>query len=299
MKKYYIVYVIIKLGDKNMNLLEQILNATSDEEADKIITERIKTLNESATKEEILGFTNNNKSVSSHNGFIPFNTRIRYENLAIETYSMDTTDFFYEFAHMLRKYKIDKKGMLIYQMESFINNYFGYPGKISRETVFNDYAWNTTTTDEEYFEALKNNKIGNLKGTGAAECTERGAIAQQLLSLFGTDSYYCIGCTSYKGKEEAHCFNVIKKNDYAVLDYSIPVESYKSDGTFKEYYPFVGLLSNEEFIDFIETGKIKTFNDYRYVDGKKENLDTKRQYVVGKYSLTKETDTEKTTSTNK
>lgn len=283
-----------------MNLLEQILNAETDEEADKIIAERIKKMNDYATGEETLGFLNNNKSVSSHNGFIPFKTRIRYENLAIETYSMDTTDFFYEFTHMLRKYNIDKKGMLIYQMEPFINNYFGYPGKIKRETVFNDYAWNTTTTDEEYFEALENNKIGNLKGTGAAECTERGAVAQQLLSLFETDSYYCMGCTSFKGKEEAHCFNVIKrKNDYAVLDYSIPVESYKSDGTFKGYYPFVGLLSNEEFINFIETGEIKTFNDYKYVDGKKTNLDTKRQYVVGKYSLTKENDTEKTTSPNK
>ncbi len=92
-----------------MNLLEQVLNATSDEEADKIIAERIEKMNESATGEETLGFLNNNKSISCHNGFIPFKTRIRYDNHAIETYSMDTTDFFYEFAHMLRKYKIDKK----------------------------------------------------------------------------------------------------------------------------------------------------------------------------------------------
>lgn len=283
-----------------MNLLERILNAKSDEEADKIITEEIQRMNESATGEETLGFLNNNKSVSCHNGFIPLQTRIRYENYAIETYSMDTTDFFYEFAHMLRKYNIDKKGMLIYQMEPFINMYFGFAGRNSRETIFNDYAWNNSTTDDEYFGALENNKIGMLKGAGAAECTERSALAQQLLTLFGTDSYYCMGCSSFNGKEEAHCFNIIKrKNDYAVLDYSMPVRSLKSDGTHKGYYPFVGILSNAEFIDFIENGVIKTFDDYEYVDGKRQQLDTKRQYVVGKYSLENENDIEKSSSTNK
>ena len=41
----------------------------------------------------------------------------------------------------------------------------------------------TTKTDSEYFDALENNKIGDLKGMGAALCTERSALAQQILSL--------------------------------------------------------------------------------------------------------------------
>lgn len=61
--------------------------------------------------------------------------------------------------------------------------------------------------DEEYFEALENNKIGDLKGKGVAQCTERGAIAQQILSLFGTESYYCMVCVDLGSKQEGHCFN--------------------------------------------------------------------------------------------
>lgn len=50
-------------------------------------------------------------------------------------------------------------------------------------------------------------------------------------------------------RQESHCFNIVKrKNDYALLDYSIPIVSYKEDGSldvnfltngtpsFKEYY---------------------------------------------------------------
>lgn len=134
-------------------------------------------------------------------------TRIKYALLNMEYYGMESTDFFYDFAHFVRKYNIANKGSMIHNLEYFINSYFGYPGKIDRETVFNDIAWQNTTTDEEYFEALENNKIGDLKGKGAAQCTERDAIAQQILSLFGTESYYCMVCVDLGSKQEGHCFN--------------------------------------------------------------------------------------------
>ena len=126
------------------------------------------------------------------------------------------------------------------------------PGNGDREQIFNEVAWNITTTDEEYFAALENNKLGDLKNKGAAQCTERGAMAQQILSLFGTESYYCMGCVDLGDRQEGHCFNIIKrKNDYAVLDYSCPVMSFNREGSVKAYYPFVGTLSNEEFLEFI------------------------------------------------
>ena len=153
---------------------------------------------------------------------------------------METTDFIYEFAHFIKKYKIGSKGSLIYSLEYFINHYFDFPGKVDRETIFNDIAWQTTTTDEEFFKALSNNKIGDLKGKGAAECTERGALAQQIISIFGTEVYYCMGCVDLDGRQEAHCFNIVKrKNDYALLDYSIPITSYDEEKKPKSLYPFL------------------------------------------------------------
>lgn len=271
-----------------MDLFKKILEC-KEEDVDSIIETAINEANANAEKVEKLGFLDYGKSCSVFKGFIPLNTRIKYANLNIEDYGMESTDFIYEFVHFIKKYNINNKASLIHNLEYFVNSYFGFPGKIDRETIFNDIAWQTTTTDEEYFKALENNKLGDLKGKGAAQCTERGALVQQVLSIFGTESYYCIGCVDLGDKQEGHCFNIVKrKNDYALLDYSVPIVSYKEDGSVRAYYPFVGTLTNEEFLDFVNNGVIKSFDDY-YMNGRQyEKTGTKRMYVVGKYEIEKE-----------
>ena len=271
-----------------MDLFQKILEC-KEEDVDSIIETAINEANANAEKVEKLGFLDYGKSCSVFKGFIPLNTRIKYANLNIEDYGMESTDFIYEFVHFIKKYNINKKASLIHNLEYFVNSYFGFPGKIDRETIFNDIAWQTTTTDEEYFKALENNKLGDLKGKGAAQCTERGALVQQVLSIFGTESYYCMGCVDLGDRQEGHCFNIVKrKNDYALLDYSVPIVSYKEDGSVRAYYPFVGTLTNEEFLDFVNNGVIKSFDDY-YMNGRQyEKAGTKRMYVVGKYEIEKE-----------
>ena len=271
-----------------MELFQKILEC-KEEDVDSIIETAINEANANAEKVEKLGFLDYGKSCSVFKGFIPLNTRIKYANLNIEDYGMESTDFIYEFAHFIKKYNINNKSSLIHNLEYFVNNYFGFPGKIDRQTIFNDIAWQTTTTDEEYFKALENNKLGDLKGKGAAQCTERGALVQQVLSIFGTESYYCMGCVDLGDRQEGHCFNIVKrKNDYALLDYSVPIVSYKEDGSVRAYYPFVGTLTNEEFLDFVNNGVIKSFDDY-YMNGRQyEKAGTKRMYVVGKYEIEKE-----------
>lgn len=271
-----------------MDLFQKILEC-KEEDVDSIIETAINEANANAEKVEKLGFLDYGKSCSVFKGFIPLNTRIKYANLNIEDYGMESTDFIYEFVHFIKKYNINNKASLIHNLEYFVNSYFGFPGKIDRETIFNDIAWQTTTTDEEYFKALENNKLGDLKGKGAAQCTERGALVQQVLSIFGTESYYCMGCVDLGDRQGGHCFNIVKrKNDYALLDYSVPIVSYKEDGSVRAYYPFVGTLTNEEFLDFVNNGVIKSFDDY-YMNGRQyEKAGTKRMYVVGKYEIEKE-----------
>lgn len=271
-----------------MDLLSRIINC-SDEEVDLIIKEAIEKANNNATKIGMLGYIEHNKSNNLFKGFIPLDTRIKYNNYTIENYGMETTDFMYEFAYFIRKYNINNKFSLIFNLECFINNYFGLPGKVDREEIFNDKAWNSTTTDEEYFKAIENNKLGDLKGMGAAECTERGALAQQILSLFDTEVYYVVGCVDLETKQEAHCYNIIKrKEDYAVLDYSIPVVSYSDDGNIRAYYPFLGSLSNEDFEEFVNNGKVKSFNNYYMFKNKVVKLDDIRKYVVGDKKIEKD-----------
>ncbi len=272
-----------------MDLLERIINCSNDEEVDKIITEAINDADNNSTKVDQLGFLDDGKTKCVFKGFIPFHTRIKYDRLAVETYGMETTDYFYDFAHLVRKYNMNNKGSVIYNLEYFINYYFGYLGKSNRETIFNDIAWQTTTTDEEYFAALGKNKLGDLRGKGAAQCTERSALAQQILSLFGIETYYCMGCVDLGDRQEAHCFNVVKrKEDYALLDYSIPVTAYHPDGSVKAFYPFIGTLSNEEFEDFVNKGALKSFGNYEYRNAHQRNpMATKRFYMVGSFEIQK------------
>lgn len=270
-----------------MDLLEKIKECSTDEEIDKIITEAISEADKNSTKIERLGFLNSGKSNSLFKGFIPFKTRIKYENIAVETYSMETIDFFYEFAHIVKRSDINNKMSLIMAIESFINQYFGYPGKQTRDDVFYYKATANTVNDADFFKALENNKIGDLKHEGAAQCTERGALAQQLLSLFGIETYYCMGCALINGHQEGHCFNVAKsKNNYVLIDYSIPVEAYNPDGNFRVYLPFLGVIPNEEFGAFANDNKLMCFSEYEYINGNQKNiLDSSRSYVVGQFEI--------------
>lgn len=272
-----------------MDLLDTILNC-KEEELESIINNAIVEADSKSTRIERLGFLEHYMANNCFKGFISLTTRIKYASMSIETYGMNTIDFFYDFAKFIRKYKINTKQSLIYSLELFINNYFGTKGKYTREQIFNDIAWKTTKTDSEYFDALENNKIGDLKGMGAALCTERSALAQQILSLFGFEVYYCMGCISNDTVEEAHCFNIIKrKNDYAIVDYSMPVASYNQSGNVIALYPFIGSLSSEEFESFKDDGVIKSFDNYGYLNKNQKHLTgTKRRYLIGSFQITDE-----------
>ena len=146
-----------------MILLQKICSCP-DEKIDMIIKENIERANRNATKVERIGILDYGHTNSLFKGFISLDTRIKYGTINIEDYSMKSTDFIYEFCYFVRKHQINNKLSLIYTLEYFINNYFGYSVKTDRGKVFNDIAWQNTLTDEEYFKALENNQISDLKG---------------------------------------------------------------------------------------------------------------------------------------
>ena len=271
-----------------MNLLEKVLNCT-EEELDDIVKDSIDSYNKISDKKDMLGFTGLGHTNEIHKGFINLDTRIKYASQNIEDYSMKTTDYFYEFARFIRSNNIDNKKKLIYNLEYFINNYFGYPKEGSREEVFNYEAMKNSKTDEEFFTALESNQIGDLKGKGVALCTEKSALAEQLLSMYDIESYYAIGCVENEKEETQHCYNIVKrKNDYAILDYSLPVTYYKTSKKMKSYIQFVGAMTNEEFINFINGDISKEYSDYYIKDGKKIERENKRTYQAKTFEIKKD-----------
>lgn len=274
-------------------MIEKIINA-KEYDLDEIIKIRIDELNKRDDKVEKLGFFSMAESYPVYKGFIPLDTRIKYSNFGLEDYGMKTTDFIYEYIHLIKKYNIFNAKQIIVFLEYYINLYFGLPQGTSRENIFNDVAWKNTTTDEEYFSALQKNDIGMLKNKGAALCTERSAVAEQILSVLGFEVYYCMGCVDLgNNHQEPHCFNIIKTNKgYVLLDYSCPVKEYNTDNTLRAFYPFIAGITNEEFADFINENKLKSYSNYRYEikDGKKIKVvdESSRSYIVGKYEIEKD-----------
>ena len=270
-----------------MNLLKEILSCKDETSVNKIISKQILEINKNSGNIDQLGFLNYGQFISTFKGFIPLHTRIKYDSGAIETYGMETTDFFYEFAMFVRKYNISNIFSLIQNLELFINYYFDYPKDIDRTIYFRRLVLKGNMTDNEFFDALDNLKIEDLKKSGAALCTERAALAQQILSLFGIETYYCFGCIEVNNREIPHCFNIVKrKKDYALLDYSMPVTKFNEKNSAVGYFPFIGIISDEEFEDFIKNGKIKTFNDYHYTKDQEKVLNTEtRSYVIGSFEM--------------
>lgn len=271
-----------------MDLLEKIYNST-DEELTFVIDDAIKKAIENADKKERLGFFDGasaTSKITAHKGFISPDTRIKYSNASMNSYSMKTTDYIYDFVKYVKKNKINDRGTLVKFVENYINHYFGVSDGIDmRDAYFNQIAFQTTETDDEYFEKLENLEIGDLKGKNIAMCTERAALAQNLLSLFGFEIYYCMGCINNNGQEEAHCFNIARaKDSFKLLDYSLPV-SICENAQVVDYAPFQEKINLDEIEDGLFNGISKDFSSYKYIKTpqgiKKENINELRTYSVG------------------
>lgn len=271
-----------------MDLLEKINNCT-EEELTSIIDIALQNAINNADKKERLGFADGGLAttkIPSHKGFISPESRIKYSNFSMNMYSMKTTDYIYDFAKYVKKNNINNRGTLVKYVENFINSYFGISnGTDMRDTYFDQIAFQTTTTDDEYFEKLENLEIGDLKGKNVAMCTERAALAQNLLSLFGFDVYYCMGCVSNNGKEESHCFNIARAKDtFMLLDYSIPVPVFEN-GRAIDYAPFQGSIGLDELEDVLVNGFNKDFPSYEFIKTpqgiKKVATGESRTYNVG------------------
>lgn len=268
-------------------LFSKIKSCKTEEEVDKLVAEALEEAVGKSEKVEVLGFGDYSKMSIYHKGFIHPNTRIKFQNLAIETYGMETTDYFYEFAKYIWKTeRIKTQQNFMTSLLYFLNQYFGieHTDKDYRSNVF----WNKVqniTDDDEFFAMMDKNKIGDLKGLGVAQCTERAAVAQNLLSLFGFETYYCFGGVKHDGKAEGHAYNVVKgSKNYYLIDYSVPVKIfYDNCAVYNVPYQIVipedkveGFFNNQETIELPDYDFVQLKNGFDRVE-KNDN----RYYVMG------------------
>lgn len=121
-----------------------------------------------------------------------------YELLKAKLNGIDRTDIF-ELSHIV--------------LET-INEYFGGFANIGERM---DYYYS------EDFAESDDNKISNLKGTGAAMCVERSALAQNLLKSLGINSFFKTSGIINDNNKEVHSYNLIEFNNrYYIFDTSMP-----------------------------------------------------------------------------
>jgi hypothetical protein len=273
-----------------MSFLEQILNCDEDK-LEELITRRIEELNATSEK-KALGFSSTLRKPELHKGFINLDSTIKFSRHSLISYSMRTTDFYLEYAMFIRKSKIMSRTQLVYYTLAFIDSYFGYNKYDAdyREDFFYRQVENVKD-DDEYFKILESQTIGDLKGWGLAMCTERAALANNVLAMCEFDTYYAIGCMRTPNVDDAHAYILVKaKKDYAIVDYSVPVYFHSNNGTY--LFPYTTSVSQDKLTGFLENGEILECDEYEvYQEGHKlirKPVEGKREYRVGEVEFAKE-----------
>ena len=262
-----------------MDFLSKLLSC-NEEDVNRIVDEELNDLLNNCEKKQYLGFIPGDRSLhEAHKGFIDFDTRIRFGVASTLNYSMKTKDFYYAFAHDVKRYNIQNIRSVIVFLMFFINSYLGICTGEDRREYIQNILLESTVTDEEYFSAIEALEIGYFKGKRMGMCTERSAIAQNILSMFGVESYYCMGAIDNK----PHCFNVIKYDgSFCVLDYS-QLCSFKN-GEKSYYVPLLSKIPDDNADDFFNKCVPMTLDAYNYVNGESVKAG-QSDYVVGKWEF--------------
>lgn len=163
-------------------------------------------------------------------------------------YYIDEDSYILDFCKYIRNKEVVDEFDLFKNIFSFMKDYFKYSvDNISRENMFKMiYSSNILSyplTNEHGFSWFK--------GRGNARCSERSLVAENILSIFGFESYIVIGRESdYDGIDTAHAFNFVKYKEKetneelnTLIDFSIYASVFNINGEEVEKVPYVGFLN--------------------------------------------------------
>ena len=278
-----------------MHFYEKIHNLTL-EDIYKIVKERIQELekqDEETHEDNTIGFLVGHKPKNHvitddsfgidmrcfYSGFIRKNSKIvyaiHYNNQGMVTnngnyYYMDSEDYLYEFCDFISKEDVSDIYDLFDYILMFLRDYFGYFKRQERETMF----CMLQDQNGDYIENVIEHGISWFKGKGNAMCSEYASMAQNILSLFGIDSYIVIGYEQTEDNGEYHAYNLISFKDEnedevnALIDFANFVKVLDIDFKKVGEAPFIAYLDNldEDFVkELVFQDKHLIFSDYDYL----------------------------------
>ena len=227
--------------------LEDLFNLKDLDSIKKYVDSVIMDIVNNTEHEDKVGF----EHILPHKGFIDSDTIITNVD---STFQFTSNEYAYFFVSGLIKNNIHDLNTAMNCVYYFIRSYFGIDGEEkNREALF-------AVNKEPY-------SIDILRGKNAAVCAERAAVAQNLFSLLGIESYYIVGTLN----GGAHAYNVIKYNDnYYLFDSSSDVPVYQ-DGKVKDWRAYAVKISPEQFNSLLNAGGIELEGDRIYISSGKYN----------------------------
>lgn len=218
-----------EFSPENTKTFREKLLFADPETTQKIISERIEFLEETCDRTPTISADRFDQHM--HRGYIGSDTKVQFEASMVtmgSSYKLKDTAYLYEAVEHLQNHKesINNGIQFFHSIEDFLNSYFGLPDEtVNRMDVIYRKAdlLDPNIDDKGYFQRLNNIDISIFKHEYAAQCSERSAMAQNIMSLFGYGTYYTNGTISVDGRPEYHAYNIVaddvgQKN---IVDYSV------------------------------------------------------------------------------
>lgn len=259
-------------GDDFNKFREELFNA-SPEDAKKIVESRISLLEENADKVNKISPMHSDQHI--HRGYIGSDTAVSFEGVIGSQYKLKDTEYLYDAVEYMRdnKEQIGNGRQFFEKVTGFLNSYFGIPdtSKDRWATIESKTGFESIMDDNEYWNAIDNIDISVFKGEQIAQCSERSAMAQNIMSLFGYETYYVMGDVSVDGKNEGHAYNIVAdtKGQKCLVDYSV-TSSVERNGL---SWDIPTMAKIDDYDSFSNGGRLKTASWQHSIqpDGKVEH----------------------------
>ena len=235
------------------------------------------------------------KNEGQYNGFIDSSIEVSNSSLGYN-YRIYDRDYLYQFAIGVRQAKLPTDSDLLPWIMNFLDSYFGFPRDNidRREDIMYEFAVNHAESFYKEHNIPIKKEMGAdyqmlfggdvplsvFRNKNCALCSERAALAQNIMQVCGYNSSIVYGDCESNEREEGHCWNSVCDDDGNVLivDFSNVVYSYQN-GKIQKREPYFSLIEKD---DYEKSNGLLELPDYHYENGEKV-LDGKvRKYLIGR-----------------
>ena len=216
-----------------------------------------------------------------HTGYINKGMKITY-GLAFDErgifsndgkyYYVDDDSYIYDFCNYIKEKEVKDEYQLFDYLLKFIRNYFGIIRHNNREEMHQMIC----KEDRIYLDPINIHKFSDFYKKGNAMCTEIALMAENILSMFGFNTYYVVGNIRIgEEKDEFHAYNLIKYREKeseeemnAIIDFSSFTDvfdiNYEKIGE-KPYIVFFDEINKEFLNKLLSENESITYEDYDFV----------------------------------